>query len=76
MVELAGRRPMIFTGDACYTSRSLEKMAIASSHTNPKQAYESLGRLKDLADRHNAELFYSHDPNAWVGFRLAPLFYA
>jgi 4-pyridoxolactonase len=75
MVELAGRRPMIFTGDACYSSRSLEKMAIASAHSSPKQAYESLGRLKALADQHNAELFFSHDSEAWTGFRLAPLFY-
>ncbi|WEK02217.1 MAG: N-acyl homoserine lactonase family protein [Candidatus Sphingomonas phytovorans] len=75
LVELAGRRPMLFSGDACYAKRSLDHMAISSSHVNPRQAYDSLGRLRDLARARDAEIFYSHDPEAWQNFKLAPLPY-
>ena len=35
MVELAGRRPMLFTADAIYAAKSLELRAIASFHVDP-----------------------------------------
>jgi 4-pyridoxolactonase len=76
MVELSGRRPMLFTGDACYAQRSLDFMSPASTHTSPRQAYDSLGRLKQLSQQHDAELFYSHDPEAWKGFIRAPGHYS
>lgn len=76
MVELAGRRPMIFTGDACYAKRSVENLAIASSHTDARAAYDSLVKLRDMAEQRNAELFYSHDPEAWQTFVQAPGYYS
>ncbi len=72
MVELAGRRPMLFTGDACYTKRSIEENLIANAHTDVRQAHGSLQRLRDLSLKYDAELFYSHDPDAWKGWKPAP----
>ncbi|QTH21130.1 N-acyl homoserine lactonase family protein [Rhizorhabdus wittichii] len=76
MVELADRRPMLFTGDACYTQRSLEENIIANSHSDVKQSFASLERLRQLAEEHDAELFYSHDPARWAEWKPAPYHYS
>ena len=76
MVELAGRRPMLFTGDACYTKRNLEENLIANAHSDVREAHVSLQRLRDLAQQHDAELFYSHDPEAWKCWKPAPAYYS
>lgn len=76
MVRLAGRRPMLFTGDACYTKRSIEHDIIANSHVDVKQSFQSLARLRQLAEQHDAELFYSHDPEAWSQWKPAPGYYS
>jgi 4-pyridoxolactonase len=76
MVELADRRPMLFTGDACYTKRNLDQNLISSAHSDVKQTYASLERLRRLAEKYDAELFYSHDPEAWKTWRPAPGFYS
>jgi hypothetical protein len=33
-------------------------------------------RLKQLAEKHNAELFYSHDPDSFPKYIKAPGFYS
>ena len=76
MVELAGRRPMLFTGDACYSAKSMEMMCIASFHLDPVASLQSMQRLKDMAEKHDAELFYSHDPDTWPDYVKAPAFYS
>lgn len=75
MVKLAHRRPMIFTGDACYAQRSIDLNAISGTHTDPRAAYRSLQRLQDIAREHDAELFFSHDAEAWPAYIKAPGFY-
>jgi 4-pyridoxolactonase len=76
MVELADRRPMLFTADACYSQKSMDMMCIASFHLDPVASVQSLQRLKDLAKQHDAELFYSHDPESWPDYLKAPNFYS
>lgn len=76
LIELANRRPMIFSGDACYSRHSLDSMAIATAHSDAKQAYASLERLKAMAAEHDAELFFSHDRDSWEDYVKAPGFYS
>jgi len=76
MVELEGRRPMLFTGDACYGPESLELNCIASFHRDPSAGVRSLQRLRDLSAEHDAELFFSHDQASWESYVKAPDFYA
>lgn len=76
MVELSGRRPMLFTGDACYSQRSMEENIISNAHSDVKQTYASMQRLRDLAEKHDAELFYSHDPHNWKTWQPAPGYYS
>ncbi|MET0183671.1 MAG: N-acyl homoserine lactonase family protein [Caulobacterales bacterium] len=76
MVELSDRRPMIFTGDACYAKRSLEIMAIPALHVDPRKAYSSMERLRDLAQEHDAELFFAHDKESFPNYLKAPYYYS
>jgi 4-pyridoxolactonase len=76
MVELADRRPMLFTADACYSKKNMDMMCISSFHLDPTANLKSMTRLKDLAAKHDAELFYSHDPDSFPNYLKAPAFYS
>jgi 4-pyridoxolactonase len=69
MVELKNRRPMLFTADACYSKKNMDMMCISSFHLDPTASVKSLHRLKELAAKHDAELFYSHDPESFKGYQ-------
>jgi 4-pyridoxolactonase len=76
LIELKGRRPMLFTADACYSRKNMDMMVISSFHLDPVASVQSMQRLKDLAAKHDAELFYSHDPESYSSYRKAPAYYA
>lgn len=76
MVEVANRRPLLFTADACYSQKNMDMMCISSFHLDPTASLQSMQRLKDLAEKHDAELFYSHDPESWPDYVKAPAFYS
>ncbi len=75
LVELAGRKPLLFTGDAAMTPRNLELMVIGGFHLNPVQATESLARLKAVQAEHDAELFFSHSMPEFETWRKSPEWY-
>ncbi|SMF57186.1 4-pyridoxolactonase [Tistlia consotensis] len=76
MVELKNRRPMLFTADACYSQKNMDMMCISSFHLDPTASLKSMQRLKDLAEKYDAELFYSHDPESFGDYIKAPGFYS
>jgi 4-pyridoxolactonase len=76
MVELKGRRPMLFTADACYSKKNMDMMVISSFHLDPVASIQSMKRLKELAEKHDAELFYSHDPDTYPASLKAPAYYS
>jgi len=76
LVKLSNRRPMLFTADACYTQQNLDLMCIQAGNHDPAEARRSLQHLKDLAEKHDAELFFSHDPQSWPAYLRAPGFYS
>jgi 4-pyridoxolactonase len=76
MVELTHRRPMLFTADACYSKKSMDMMCISSFHLDPVASLQSMRRLKELAQAHDAELFYSHDLESFKGYQTGAAFYA
>ena len=75
MVELSGRRPMLFSGDACYSAKGLEAMMLPASHVDPVRGYRSMERLKSLSERHDAEIFFAHDPDNYRKYKKAPYWY-
>ncbi len=76
LVELGGRRPMLFTGDAVYTRESFERTIISGFHLDPVASVASMRRLGELAESHGAELFYSHDPASYATWRKGPAYYS
>jgi len=76
MVELAHRRPMLFTADACYSKKNLEMMCISSFHLDPVANLKSMQRLKDLAAKYDAELFFSHDAESFATYQKGAHFYS
>src|SRR5690349_11073893 len=76
MVELKNRRPMLFTADACYTKKNMDMMCISSFHLDPVASVQSLHRLKELAAKYDAELFYSHDPDSFKGYQTGANYYS
>ena len=76
LVELSGRRPMLFPADACYTQKGLDSMMIGSAHVDPVRAYKSMLRLKQIAAKHDAEIFFPHDADNYDSYLKAPYWYS
>ena len=76
MIELKNRRPMLFTADACYSQKNMDLMCISSFHLDPTAALQSMRRLKTLAERYDAELFYSHDLESFRSYRSGADYYS
>lgn len=76
MVELRNRRPMLFTADACYSQKNMDMMCISSFHLDPVASVNSLKRLKELAAKHDAEMFYSHDPESFKAYQTGAAYYS
>lgn len=75
LVKLAHRRPMLFTADACYSKKNLDMMCIQAGNRDEPQALTSMQRLKDLAEKYDAELFFSHDAESYANYQKAPYAY-
>lgn len=76
LVELGGRRPMLFTGDAVYTRQSFERTIVSGFHLDPVASIASMRRLGELAATHDAELFFSHDTESYRDWVKAPASYS
>lgn len=74
-VELENDRNMLFAGDACYSRENLEREIIAGFHLDPTDSVRSIKRLKRLAAELDADIYGSHDAEAFKDYRLAPQHY-
>jgi 4-pyridoxolactonase len=75
VIDKQGRRPMLFCADVTYTQETWEKELISGFHNDPTANYVSLRRLKQLARRLDAEVFFTHDMAAWESYQHAPEHY-
>ncbi len=66
---------MLFPFDAVLSAEAYEKGAQASFHIDPVAGVRSIGRLKELAGEHGADLFFAHDMDAWQTYKHAPEYY-
>jgi len=69
---IGGERPMLFAMDVAYTEAAFEKGIQPGFHNNPHDGVLAIARVKKLAADHGAEIFLSHDMDAWQGYRRAP----
>jgi 4-pyridoxolactonase len=67
-----GSTPLLFAFDVAYTAAALEKGIQPGFHNNPSAGVRSIRRVKELAAEHGADIFYSHDMDAWHTYRHAP----
>jgi 4-pyridoxolactonase len=68
-------KPMLFAVDVAYTATALEKGIQPGFHNDPVAGVRSIARVKALAEEHGAEIFFSHDMDAWRRYTHAPDFY-
>jgi 4-pyridoxolactonase len=68
-------RSMLLAMDVAYTAAAMEKGVQPGFHHTPVDGVRSIAKVKQLAADRGAEIFYSHDMDAWQGYRRAPDFY-
>jgi 4-pyridoxolactonase len=68
-------RPMLLAMDIAYTAPALEKGIQPGFHHTPVDGVRSIARVKELASEKGADIFFSHDAEAWQGYKHAPDFY-
>jgi 4-pyridoxolactonase len=76
LVEIEGRRPLLFMADVAYTPAAFEKDHQAGFHWNPVDGVRSIRRIKQIAKEWDAEIFFTHDMDQFKTYKLAPDFYA
>lgn len=75
LVERSGDRPMLFTIDATYTRENYDKELNSGFHIDPVAGLQSIRRLKQLQQQYDADLFFSHDAEAYKTYKVAPEYY-
>jgi 4-pyridoxolactonase len=68
----SGAKPMLFAFDVVYTQPALERGVQPGFHIDPVAGVRSIQRIKSLAEEHDADVYFSHDMEAWKGYRHAP----
>jgi 4-pyridoxolactonase len=71
-VLVDGGRPLLFAMDVAYTSAAMERGIQPGFHHTPVDGVRSIVRVKQLAEERSAEIFLSHDMEAWQGYTHAP----
>jgi 4-pyridoxolactonase len=70
-----GARPMLFAFDVVYTQPALERGIQPGFHIDPRAGVRSIARVKEVAAEHGADVYFSHDADAFAAYKHAPDFY-
>ena len=73
--EPSAGRPMLFAFDVVYTQPALEKGIQPGFHIDPRAGVRSIARVKEVAAEHGADIYLSHDAEAFKTYKHAPEFY-
>jgi 4-pyridoxolactonase len=73
--ESSAGRPMLFAFDVVYTQPALEKGIQPGFHIDPRAGVRSIARVKEVAAEHGADIYLSHDAEAFTAYRHAPNYY-
>jgi 4-pyridoxolactonase len=76
LVEMDGRKPLMFMADVSYTPAAFAADQQAGFHHNPVAGVRSIRRVKQLAKEWDAEIFFTHDMDVFKTYKLAPDHYA
>ena len=72
LVTPGSAKPMVFAFDVVYTREALEKGVQPGFHIDPIAGVKSIARVKQVAEEAGADIFFSHDMDAWRGYKHAP----
>ncbi len=65
-------RPMLFPADVVFTAEALGKGVQSGFHYDPVAGVRSIRRIRELAEEYGADIYFSHDMDAWGTYRRAP----
>lgn len=68
----SGATPMLFAFDVVYDHESYGKGIQPGFHIDPVAGVRSIRRIRALAEEHGADVYFSHDMDAWRTYRHAP----
>jgi 4-pyridoxolactonase len=68
----SGAKPMLFAFDVVYTQEAYDKGVQPAFHVDPVAGVRSIRRLETLVEEHGADVYFSHDMDAWQTYRHAP----
>ena len=76
LVAPEGAKPMLLRdGRRLHGRRRSRRGSSPASTTTRSAGVRSIARVKALAEEHGADVFFSHDAEAWQGYKHAPDFY-
>ena len=64
--------PLVFPFDVAYTRHNLEDRVLMGLHTDPVELLDSMNRIENIARRIGGKIFFSHDPDEFSTYTLAP----
>ena len=70
-----GAKPMLFAFDVVYSGPALEKGIQPGFHIDPRAGVRSIARVREVAAEHGADFYFSHDPDTFKTYKLAPDYY-
>lgn len=67
--------PLVFPFDVAYTRHNLQDRVLMGLHTDPADLLDSMIRIENIARRIGGKIFFSHDPDEYAEYTLAPGYY-
>jgi 4-pyridoxolactonase len=67
-----GGKPMLFAFDVAATQLALERGAQMGFHIDPRAGVRAIARVKDVAAERGADVYLSHDMDAYQTYKRAP----
>jgi len=71
----SGAKAMLFPFDVVYTRDAYDRSVQAGFHIDPVAGVRSIRRVRALAEENDADIFFTHDMDAWQTYRHAPDYY-
>jgi 4-pyridoxolactonase len=67
--------PLVFPFDVAWTKHNLEDRVMMGLHSDPRELLDSMNRIENIAKKISGKIFYSHDPEEFATYTLAPGYY-
>lgn len=67
--------PLVFPFDVAWTKHNLVDRVMMGLHSDPRELLDSMDRIENTARKISGDIFYSHDPQEYAGYRKAPDYY-